>query len=407
MATGKARDHIAREMKRLGLSFGVVAIGTGLARSSIHRIAKDWRANQTQAKIVESFLQQQEQSGAEVVKKDLRARFFPAGGNVAVAASTLREPLDDLIKGINLGAWRDQELLEKVEEYIAELQEAKKKKMITKISVPEEILDHYGLRRDPFTNEMDDDSDILDTRYFKEAEKKIMNAIDKNGWVAVTGRVGSGKSTLIKKVEQRLQRDRRKHVVVKPRTIEKQYLRASHVCDSILGDLGVYLPSGMRTLEGKARVVGRTLEEQYRDGCKVILLIDEAHLLANDALLALKRLFEIEIGFKKLLSIVLVGQDVLARRLKTDFTISEVSQRVDLYEMSGLNGSTGAYIRHKLEKAGASKEIFDNSAIKAIADSADTPLSVNNLAATALIGAHDLGQKQVDGALVKSIQGRL
>ena len=163
-----------------------------------------------------------------------------------------------------------------------------------------------------------------------------------------------------------------------------------------------------RTLEYKARLVGRTLEEAYRDGKKVVIVIDEAHLLRPEALLALKRIYEFEIGFKKLLSIILVGQQGLARQLKSNFELAEVSQRVDLYELGSLNGAVGAYIEHKLSRAGlngADKDIFDRAALKAIGDRADTPLSVNNLAALALITAHDLSEKHVTGEIVKGIQG--
>jgi type II secretory pathway predicted ATPase ExeA len=160
-----------------------------------------------------------------------------------------------------------------------------------------------------------------------------------------------------------------------------------------------------RTLEYRARLVGRTLEEAYKDNRRVVVLIDEAHLLRPDALLALKRLYEFEIGFKKLLSIILIGQDGLARQLRTNFNLTEVSQRVDLYEIGSLNGSLGAYVRHKLERAGAGRDIFDNSAFKAIGERHDTPLLVNNIAAAALVAAHDLGEKHVTGDIVRSIQG--
>ena len=276
--------------------------------------------------------------------------------------------------------------------------------MLTKVSLSEEVLEFFSLKRDPFTNEMESQEDILDTKELARAEKKILNAVEKGGWIAVTGPVGSGKSTLIKRVESKL-RKRPEVALVKPRTIEKQFLGASHVCDSILQDLGVTELLHRRTLEHKARLVGRVLEEAFKDNRRVIVLIDEAHLLRADALLALKRIYEFEIGFKKLLSIILVGQDFLAKNLKTNFQLSEVSQRVDLYEIGSLNGSLGLYIRHKLERAGCSRELFDNSAFRAIGERFDMPLSVNNLAAAALVAAHDLGEKHVSGEIVRSIQG--
>jgi type II secretory pathway predicted ATPase ExeA len=306
---------------------------------------------------------------------------------------------------IRSGEWDSEERFKKFEAFLEEKKYGGQKKMLTKISLPDEVIESFHLSRDPFTNEMAEHDDIMDTRELARAEKKIMTAVDKSGWVALTGPVGCGKTTLLKRVEAKLAR-RRDVVIVKPRTIEKQFLGASHVCDSILQDLGVTELLSRRTLEHKARLVGRVLEEAFKDNKKVILLIDEAHLLRADALLALKRLFELEIGFKKLLSIILVGQDFLARNLRTNFQLSEVSQRVDLYELGSINGSLGAYLAHKLERAGASnKELFDRSAVKAIGERFDTPLAVNNIAAAALIAAHDLGERMVTKEIIQSIQG--
>jgi len=230
-----------------------------------------------------------------------------------------------------------------------------------------------------------------------------MVAVDRAGWTAITGEVGSGKSTLLKRVEARLLK-KKDVLMVRPRIIEKQFLGASHVCDSILQDIGSHAALTHRTLEFKARLVGRTLEESFRDGKKVVILIDEAHLLRDDALLALKRIYEFEIGFKKLLAIILVGQVGLARRLKTNFNLAEVSQRVDLYEIGSLNGALGSYVRHKLERAGnGDKEIFEPGAIKAMLEKGDTPLGVNNVAAAAMIAAWDVGEKKVTAATIKGI----
>jgi type II secretory pathway predicted ATPase ExeA len=274
--------------------------------------------------------------------------------------------------------------------------------VLTKISLPDDVLDFWGLDRDPFTNEMETSEDIFDMKELAKAEKKIMVAVDKNGWVAITGAIGSGKSTLIKRAKARLEK-KSGVILVEPRTFEKQYLRASHVCDSILQDINAPLARG--TLEHRARAVGRALEAAFRENKKVVILIDEAHLLTNDALLALKRIYECELGFKKLLSIILVGQNKLARTLKGDYEVAEVGQRVDLLDLKGINGAMGDYLDHKLQRAGmrAGREVFDKTALKVMHERAHTPLEVNNLAAWAMIRAHEIDEKTVTGEVIKSI----
>lgn len=385
-----------------GVSYTVAARDMGIARSSLHRalhrgdpktetVIKQWLA----ARRARSFYRTGRQMG--LLQKN--------GITIAEAAAGLGVGAVELGQKLSSGEWNDEAEFRRFQKWIEDKKEGGKKKMLTKITLPEEVLEFFALKRDPFSNEMEGQDDILDTKELGRAEKKILNAVDKGGWIAVTGPVGSGKSTLIKKVKAKLAR-RRDVAIVEPRTLEKQYLGASHVCDSILQDLGTASVLTHRTLEHKARLVGRTLEEAYKDNRHVIVLIDEAHLLRPDALLALKRIYEFEIGFKKLLSLVLVGQESLARQLKTNFTLTEVSQRVDLYEIGSLNGSLGAYVQHKLDRAGcAGRELFDRSAYKEIGRHWDTPLMVNNVAAAALLRAHDLGQKTVNAEIVGLVQG--
>jgi type II secretory pathway predicted ATPase ExeA len=399
-------QSLLAQFEATAVSYAAAAAEMNLPRSTLHMalhgrgqvnlkrvlpIVKTWLAGRRKQKFFKT---------AAMMK--LVSRRGIALGEAAAATGIAA---DKLQKSLLAGEWESEAEYKKFQAFIDEKKYGEAKKMLTKISLPEDVLDYFGLKRDPFTNEMETGEDILDTKEMSRAEKKIVNAVEKGGWIAVTGPVGSGKSTLIKRVEAKLAKDK-KVCIVKPRTIEKQFLGASHVCDSIIQDLGVTdLLNHRRTLEHKARLVGRVLEEAYKDNRRVIVLIDEAHLLRVDALLALKRIYEFEIGFKKLLSIVLVGQDFLAKNLKTNFQLSEVSQRVDLYELGSLNGSLGLYVRHKLERAGCGRELFDNSAFKAIGERFDTPLSVNNVAAAALLAAHDCGEKHVSAEIVRSIQG--
>jgi type II secretory pathway predicted ATPase ExeA len=404
---------LLKEFKAAGVSYSVAVKDLGIPRSSLHAALHGEETPRVK-RIVPLIRLWLKQRGAQkaIFKTASMSRFLltrnasiaEAAKAMSVAGAKNLSPLE-AERMIRSGEWDSEERFKKFEAFLEEKKYGGQKKMLTKISLPDEVIESFHLSRDPFTNEMAEHDDIMDTRELARAEKKIMTAVDKSGWVALTGPVGCGKTTLLKRVEAKLAR-RRDVVIVKPRTIEKQFLGASHVCDSILQDLGVTELLSRRTLEHKARLVGRVLEEAFKDNKKVILLIDEAHLLRADALLALKRLFELEIGFKKLLSIILVGQDFLARNLRTNFQLSEVSQRVDLYELGSINGSLGAYLAHKLERAGASnKELFDRSAVKAIGERFDTPLAVNNIAAAALIAAHDLGERMVTKEIIQSIQG--
>lgn len=277
--------------------------------------------------------------------------------------------------------------------------------MLTKLSLPSEVYKHFGLSRDPFTAELDSVEDIYESRALKRAERKTLDAIDRAGWVAVTGPVGSGKTTLLKKIEARLL-DRKDVDLIRPQTLEKQYLSAGGICDALLEDLG-HPTQRKGQLEYKARAVGEMLRNHYRAGRKPVLIIDEAHLLRVEAILALKRLYEFEVGFKKLLAIVLVGQDSLARLLKTNVQLAEASQRIDLYEVETMKESLSAYLTHKLARAGANgsaETIFAPAAVKLMRERAETPLEINNLAAYALYTAYEFSETTVTADIVRDLK---
>jgi len=396
---------LLKKWQELGISYPIGAEETGIPKSTLYGFLhgeKYFGEKKSPEPIIRAYLESRRPS-LKINSKPMLNKLFGMGLSVKEAAPALGLSTGELYRYLVNGKWPNQKLVDAFLKYLADQKEGIKKKMITKISLGAEHLSAFGLKRDPFTNEMEGEDDILDLAEIRKAEKKIMSAVDKNGWVAVTGAVGSGKTTLLKKIERRLVRQKNV-IVVRPRVIEKQFLGASHICESILQDLGTHV-GVHRTLEHKARLVGRALEETYRAGGKVVIVIDEAHLLRPDALLALKRIYEIEFGFKKLLTLVLVGQPLLARTLKGNFELSEVSQRVDLFEMGSMNGAVGQYVQHKLERAGNGQGLFDSSAFKAIRERADTPLSVNNLAAAALISAWDLGEKVVSGEIVRGIPG--
>ena len=314
-----------------------------------------------------------------------------------------------LKRGIYQGQWPDEKTKRQIQHEIERRLVLKKEKlMLTKVGLSDEHLTFFSLQRDPFSAELSGVDDILDLKELARAERVMTRAIEKGDWCAIAGDVGSGKTTLVKKVKAKFAK-RREVMFVEPLTIQRRQLGASGLCRAILRDLGTEFIRNRYDLESIAQQVAYSFQAAARDGKKPVLVVDEAHLLVTESILSLKRMSEFSIdGFRKPLSIILIGQLPLARRLRTDPELREAGQRIDLYEIAGLNGQVGVYIRGKIERAGGgNREIFDNAAIKAIAKKCDTPLSVGNLAAASMIRAVDLSEKVVTAELVESITDRL
>lgn len=281
--------------------------------------------------------------------------------------------------------------------------------MITKKSLDEEVLSHFKLKSDPFTDEVQSEEDLKETRQMRQALGKMQKSVTRHGWFALVGPKGSGKTMIIKKFKGWLARQ--KGVLpVEPATVEKERLGPSGLCDAIMMALGASYNKDGR-LEMRGYQLRLALQQAHGAGTKVLLLIDEAHLLSDQLLLALKRLYELDPKFAKPIAIILVGQEPLALRLRGNVGLAEVSQRVDLFELGGLNGELGGYLEYKLERAGlngASPEIFEKSAVKAMSlrlkeVTGDTPLATNNLAAAAMIVAHEFGEKSITAETIKNI----
>jgi type II secretory pathway predicted ATPase ExeA len=164
----------------------------------------------------------------------------------------------------------------------------------------------FGLVRDPFSGDVVKPEDVYltdDTRFVAEY---LLQAAKAGGMVALIGESGSGKTTLRRYAVDRVTAEGGKVRVITPRCVDKTRLTTGTICDAIIADCSTETPR--RTQEAKAQQVERILTNSSRAGYSHVLMIEEAHDLSIQTLKYLKRFWEMEDGFKKLLSIVLVGQ---------------------------------------------------------------------------------------------------
>lgn len=259
---------------------------------------------------------------------------------------------------------------------------------------------HFQLFRDPFSEDITAAADVFtspDIRYVRES---MWTTARLGGFLAVVGESGAGKSVLRRDLIDRIQREAAPVRVIMPRVIDKSMLTAANICEAILQDLrpGIKV---CHSLEARARQVETMLVQSSRGGMSHVLLIEEAHDLSIGALKYLKRFWELEDGFRKLLSIILIGQPELKMRLdeRINFEAREVIRRCEIAELLPLDQHLGAYLEHKFLRQNASfAAVFDESAIDAMRQrltqtrqgqtlSMLYPLIINNLAALAMNSA--------------------
>lgn len=275
----------------------------------------------------------------------------------------------------------------------------------------------FNITRHPFQDDVQSSKDLFlskDQRYIRES---MYQAAKHGGFLAVVGESGSGKTTLRRDLIERIRRDNDAIVIIQPQVIDKTVLTAAHICDAIIADLSVEIPK--RSLEAKARQVQRILAASARTGNSHVLIIEEAHDLGVQTLKYLKRFWELEDGFKKLIGIVMVGQPELGERLdeRRNHAAREVIRRCEVARLKPLNGSLEAYLQLKLERVGLKPEdVFTANAYDAIrtrltrrrqgstdVESNVYPLVVHNLVIACLNRASELGMDRIDADLVGRI----
>src|SRR5215831_1042635 len=211
-----------------------------------------------------------------------------------------------------------------------------------------------------------------------------------DGFVVITGEIGSGKTTLIETFLKELEKD----VVVAQ--INQTQVSAVEFLQSVLAQFG-FQPFKMKKAELLA-TLNSFLIEQYSAGRRVLLIVDEAQNLSNKVLEEIRLLSGVETTKDKVLRIILVGQPELNDKLNAPELI-QLAQRIRLrFHLTPLSrADMQAYIEHRLEVAGShGREVFDINTYPLIFRySGGVPRLINTLCDTAMLSAYGQDRDKV------------
>ena len=203
-----------------------------------------------------------------------------------------------------------------------------------------------------------------------------------DGFVVVTGEIGSGKTTLIESFLRQLDSD----VVIAQ--INQTQVNAVEFLQSVLVQFG-FSPFKMKKAELIA-TLNSFLIEQYAAGRKVLLIIDEAQNLSLKVLEEIRMLSGIESTKEKVLRIILAGQPELNEKLDSPELV-QLTQRIRLrFHLGTLSREDlRSYVRHRLDVAGADgREIFAEDTFPELYKyTGGVPRLVNTLCDTAMMAA--------------------
>ncbi|WP_244136241.1 ExeA family protein [Burkholderia vietnamiensis] len=245
-----------------------------------------------------------------------------------------------------------------------------------------------------------------ETEHHKELMKDIRGAIGEGRLIAVCGVVGSGKTVLLRRLQQALDEEK-KVTVSKSLAIEKQSIKLATLISALFYDLSadkqVQIPK-----QGERRE--RQLQELVKKGKRpIVLFVDEAHDLNGHTLTGLKRLMELVEDGGGLLSVVLAGHPKLRNDLRRP-TMEEIGYRTDVFSLDGIAGAQREYIKWLLATCSGGQietnAILTEDAIDVLASKLRTPLQVQLHLSLALEAAYQAGEQPVTASVVESVLSR-
>ncbi|MBI2306800.1 MAG: AAA family ATPase [Rhodocyclales bacterium] len=252
-------------------------------------------------------------------------------------------------------------------------------------------LQHFGLTEFPF-GITPDTSFAFSAHSHQEALNTLLVALQcGEGFVKVTGEVGTGKTLLCRRLLQSLGEKTVTAYLPNP-NLEPQTLLLALAeelrLDEVVGLDQFHL----------LKKINLGLLDYARDNRRVVLCIDEAQAMPLPTLEALRLVSNLETEKRKLLQIVLFGQPELDEKLG-DSSVRQLLQRISFHHrLLGLGRDEIAlYLQHRLRVAGYRGEpMFTNGAVRALRRASHgTPRLVNILAHKSLLSAFGEGRQVV------------
>ncbi len=257
---------------------------------------------------------------------------------------------------------------------------------------------HFGLREVPF-GITPDTSYFFTSPHSQEALNTLLVAArNGEGFIKITGEVGTGKTLLCRKFMATLDADFVTAYIPNP------FLEPRTLMLALADELEIALEKDVDQHQMLKAITSR-LMELAAQGKRVLLCLDEAQAIPVESLEALRLLTNLETEKRKLLQIVLFGQPELNRNLALE-RIRQLAQRITFhYHLGPLSrDDLEFYVAHRLRVAGyTGSRLFSRGAIRRLySASGGIPRLVNILAHKALMLSYGQGRQQVSGSHVSA-----
>jgi len=255
----------------------------------------------------------------------------------------------------------------------------------------------YNLREKPFSLLPDPGFLFLSDKHRMALTLLEYGLMNQAGFTVISGDIGTGKTTLIRHLLDHMDRE---HTVGLISNTHRDFgellqwiLLAFNLDHANLNKVGMY-----------QRFVDFIIDE-YAHNRRTVLIVDEAQNMAAETLEELRMLSNVNADKDQALQVVLVGQRELRDTLRRPDLV-QFAQRISVdYHLQPLSEEeTGGYIRHRIEVAGGTPDLFDHAACEAVYRfSNGIPRLINLLCDTALVYGYAEQKDRIDQTLVTDV----
>jgi general secretion pathway protein A len=256
----------------------------------------------------------------------------------------------------------------------------------------------FGLNEKPFAITPDPRYLYLSERHAEALAHLLYGINEAGGFVQLTGEVGTGKTTVVRSLLAQTPKNAEIALILNPRMTAPEFLLT--ICE----ELGIGVPDcAIGSLKDLVDILSHYLLRAHGAGKRIVLIVDEAQILATEVLEQVRLLTNLETNTQKLLQIILIGQPEL-REMLARTELRQLAQRITgRYHLCPLlRQETFAYVLHRLRVAGATSDIFTPRALaEAHRLSGGVPRVINVLCDRALLGAYTQDRHRVTAAMLR------
>jgi general secretion pathway protein A len=225
------------------------------------------------------------------------------------------------------------------------------------------------------------------------------------GFIQLTGEVGTGKTTVVRSLLERMPGHADVAVILNPQLTPVEFVLT--ICE----ELGIFMrDDDASSIKDLVDLLNKRLLEAHAKGRRVVVIVDEAQNLTPETLEQVRLLTNLETASQKLLQIILIGQPEL-REVLARVELRQLAQRITgRYHLDPLSrAESAAYVSHRLKVAGsATGDIFSAAALREVHRlSNGIPRIINVICDRALLGAFTQEEHRIGPALVREAAGEV